>query len=265
MWCAITGDYVGSAYEAAPLKGYDLPLVVRGKSTITDDTVLLAASVDALLHNRSFDEAYRDWAGRYPGAGYGARFSAWLGGAAPGDSFGNGAAVRAAPIGWIATSEEEALRLARDSAICSHDHPEALSGAQAIALSVYCLRAGLSPEQLGAKLHAQFDYLLYFDLDQLSEDYSFDSSAENTVPLAIYIGLQAKSHEDCLRKCLLVGGDTDTIMTMACAIYEARPAALIDRAICAQVRHHVQQHFPDIAKMIDALIVHCTLRDVSGE
>lgn len=65
MWGALTGDFVGSAYEDLEIKGYDLQLITAD-SRLTDDSFLLTATADALLHPRSFAEAYRDWAARYP-------------------------------------------------------------------------------------------------------------------------------------------------------------------------------------------------------
>ncbi|MCB6574930.1 ADP-ribosylglycohydrolase family protein, partial [Phascolarctobacterium faecium] len=55
----------------------------------------------------------------------------------PYGSYGNGAAMRVSPVGEYASSLEEALKLAKASALVSHDHPEGIKGAQAAAAAVF--------------------------------------------------------------------------------------------------------------------------------
>ena len=63
------------------------------------------------MGDRDFASAYREWGRRYPWAGYGGWFLDWLDDeeAGPYCSFGNGSAMRVAPVGWFASSLEEAL------------------------------------------------------------------------------------------------------------------------------------------------------------
>lgn len=74
---AIAGDVIGSVFERRPTRSTDFPLFSR-RSRLTDDTVMTVATADAILHGRPYREAYRDWGARYPAAGYGPRFRAWL-------------------------------------------------------------------------------------------------------------------------------------------------------------------------------------------
>lgn len=54
----------------------------------------------------------------------------------PYGSYGNGSAMRVSPIGWIFDTEQAVLDEARKSAVCTHNHPEGIKGAQATAISI---------------------------------------------------------------------------------------------------------------------------------
>jgi ADP-ribosyl-[dinitrogen reductase] hydrolase len=252
MLTAAIGDYIGSHFEHIDAKGYDVELY-HEDSEITDDSVLMAATCEALLYNLPFDKSLRKWAKKHPNAGYGPGFSSWLnndGHKESGYSYGNGASTRSIPIGFFAKSEEEALRLANLSASTSHRHPEGIKGAEAVSLSIYLLRNGFSCKDVVMRMHSDFDYLLFFDIEDLHENYGFDSSAENTVPLAIFLGLEAKSFEDCIRKCLYVGGDTDTIMSISCAIYESRGDCQVPQEMIDNLDSHLKDKHGEIRDII---------------
>lgn len=71
---AIIGDIVGSIYEHQPIRTTDFPLWGSG-CRFTDDTVLTVAVADALLHERSYVDVYREYYTRYSEAGYGRSLS----------------------------------------------------------------------------------------------------------------------------------------------------------------------------------------------
>ena len=66
-------------------------------------------------------------------------FGRWLEGhlTAPYNSFGNGSAMRVSPVGYYAKTLEEALELAQISAEVTHNHPEGIIGAQAVAATIF--------------------------------------------------------------------------------------------------------------------------------
>ena len=114
---AIIGDVAGSPYEGwAEGPAGDFPLFCP-QTRFTDDSVCTAAVADAILNNRDFGEALRDWAAHYPDAGYGEMFALWARGhiKEPYGSFGNGAPMRVSPCAWLAPSEERSLYLAARS------------------------------------------------------------------------------------------------------------------------------------------------------
>lgn len=116
MLGAVIGDIIGSTYEWHNVKTKDFDLFPEG-SHFTDDTVLCVAVADELLHkdtsavpmHKAYAMWYRQYYRRYKDAGFGQMFSEW----AAADtirvqrSFGNGAAMRAVPIGYAMSSIRE--------------------------------------------------------------------------------------------------------------------------------------------------------------
>ena len=105
MLGAIIGDIVGSVYEWNNIKTKEFPLFREGCS-FTDDTVMTIATADSLMNGGDKDDfidAYKKWGRRYPDAGYGGRFGAWINSddRDPYNSWGNGSAMRVSPCGWI--------------------------------------------------------------------------------------------------------------------------------------------------------------------
>jgi ADP-ribosylglycohydrolase len=133
----IAGDVVGSVYERRPTKSVDCPLF-QERSRFTDDTVMTVATARAILEGVPYDRVYRELGQRYPNAGYGGSFYAWLfeEDSQPYNSWGNGSAMRGAPVGLAFESVDDVLREAERSAAVTHDHPEGVKGAQAIRLAI---------------------------------------------------------------------------------------------------------------------------------
>jgi ADP-ribosylglycohydrolase len=219
---AIAGDIIGSVYEHRPIKTKHFPLFSQG-CRFTDDTVLTVAVADAILSGRSFTESVHDFGHRYPRAGYGGAFQAWLMAreAQPYGSWGNGSAMRVSPVGWAFDSEEEVLEQARLSAAITHDHPEGVKGAQAVALAVFLARSGCSREELRARIAAFSGYDLGVSVDDIRPDYEFDVSCQGTVPQAVVCVLDSDSWEDAVRNAVSLGGDSDTLACIAGAMAEA--------------------------------------------
>lgn len=232
---AIAGDIIGSVYEHRPIKTKHFPLFSPG-CRFTDDTVLTVAVADAILSGRGYAEAAQDFGHRYPRAGYGGAFQAWLMSreAQPYGSWGNGSAMRAGPVGWAFDSEEEVLEQARLSAEITHDHPEGVKGAQAVALAVFLARSGCAREELRARIAAFSGYDLGMTVDDIRPDYEFDVSCQGTVPPAVVCLLDSDSWEDAVRNAVSLGGDSDTLACIAGAMAEAFygdvPEAVRERA-----------------------------------
>ena len=135
---AIIGDIAGSLFEGTWPRRRDLPLFADG-ARFTDDTVCTIAIADALMSTEgadAFADSLRFWVRRYPNAGYGGMFLDWAfaeGGAY--GSWGNGGAMRVGAVPWLAADAAQVLDLSRRSAAVTHDHPDGLAGAEAVALA----------------------------------------------------------------------------------------------------------------------------------
>jgi len=221
MLGAIAGDIIGSIYEAAPIKTKDFPLFGPGV-TFTDDTVCTVAVADALMQGGNFAGTLRAYVRRYPGRGYGAMFRRWA--TTPGmpayGSWGNGAAMRVSPIAYWARDEAELLELAAGTAAVSHDHPDAIAGAQAVALAMWLARARSERSEIRASIERRFGYDLEPTVDQIRAWYRFDVSCKGTVPPAIVCALEAEDYRDAVRNAISLGGDSDTLACITGGIAE---------------------------------------------
>jgi ADP-ribosylglycohydrolase len=221
---SIIGDIAGSCYEFSGNKDITVPLFPPG-SNFTDDTVMLVATADALLKHTAFGQTYRAWGARYPypKGGYGARFGAWLHALDPKpyDSWGNGSAMRVAPIGWVCESLAETVALARESAAVTHNHPEGIKGAGATAAAIWLARNGSTKEGIRSSIESTFGYNLQRTCDSIRPHYRFNESAQGTVPEAMIAFLDSTDFEHAIRLAISLGGDADTLACIAGGIAQA--------------------------------------------
>lgn len=237
MLGAIIGDIVGSTREWHNIKTENFELIPQG-SRFTDDTVMTLAVAEWLMtdseHRAETLVACMQRMGRrYPKAGYGRMFSQWLmsDNPQPYGSYGNGSAMRVSPVGLYAQSLNEALELARITASVTHDHPEGIKGAQAIAACVYHMRNRTfdNATQLKEYVTKTFGYDLDIDLISLRRTYKFDVTCQGSVPVAIKAFLDRyNSAEAALRLAISMGGDSDTIGAMTAGIAGAGRIGDID-------------------------------------
>lgn len=218
---AIAGDMVGSVYEFANHRNKHFRLFADD-ARFTDDTVLTVALAESILDGSDYAKAMRQWYGRYPDAGYGGRFRRWARqyDAGPYNSWGNGAAMRVSPAAYAADDLDAVLGLATASAIPTHNHPESIKGAQAVAASILKARQGAGKDEIRRLCESRFGYDLSRSLDEIRPGYTFDVSCQGSVPPAIRAFLEAEDFEDALRGAVSIGGDSDTIACIAGSIAE---------------------------------------------
>ncbi|MDH6308106.1 ADP-ribosyl-[dinitrogen reductase] hydrolase [Dysgonomonas sp. PFB1-18] len=226
MLGAIIGDYVGSAYEFDNTNNYSFDLITP-ESEITDDSILTLAIADAILQGKPYAERLHYWGNKYPNpmGSYGGSFGSWLrsDNPQPYNSWGNGSAMRVSPIGWAFDTLEEVQREAQRSAQCTHNHPEGIKGAMAVASAIFLTRNGESKEYLKHYIEKNFDYNLSRKLAQIRPTYQFYENCMQTVPEAIICYLESNSFEDAIRLAVSLGGDSDTIACITGSIAEATP------------------------------------------
>ena len=236
---AIVGDIVGSVYEWNNIKTKEFPLF-RKDCFFTDDTVMTVAVAEALMNGGERDhfiDAMKKYGRMYPDAGYGGRFSGWLfsDSREPYNSWGNGSAMRVSPVGfWVEAGSDymavygEVDRYAIRSAEVTHNHPEGIKGAMAVAETImvmrYARRAGTVEEvkpRIPELLEREYGYNLSRTLEEIRPTYKFNESCQDTVPQAIIAFLESTDFEDAIRNAISLGGDSDTLAAITGSIAEA--------------------------------------------
>ena len=250
MLGAMIGDIVGSKYEFNNTFDYDFELF-GGGCNFTDDTICTVAIADAILNGRSYQESLLDWCRRYPSpkGAYGGRFAAWIRSLNPQpyNSFGNGSAMRVSPVAWLFDDLSQVLEEAEKTALPTHNHPEGIKGAKAVAHAIWYFRKSKSSEgskdseneetkrlnNENAKASKDGNETIqgfmsiarsyYEDFDtRVYPKGKFDETCMDAVPLSFYLLSQASSFEDAIRLAISHGGDSDTIGAIVGSIAEAR-------------------------------------------
>ncbi len=229
---AIIGDIVGSCWEFEPTNNYNFKLF-SNKNDYTDDTICTIAVADAILKGKDYGENIHRWCRRYPDpmGGYGGNFHRWVMSdfPRPYGSFGNGSAMRVSPVAWAFANEGSAkiLSEAERTAECTHNHPEGIKGAQAVALAIANCR----------ELHNKYDHISQAEIaeglkpsvEQFGYDINiqmkrvvnkFDETCQGTVPVAFWIISNSNSFEDAIRKAVSLGADADTLGAIVGSIAE---------------------------------------------
>lgn len=248
MMGAIVGDVIGSVYENENVRTSEFPLFSRF-SRFTDDSVLTVAIADAILnratHRIKYIEDHRnrqiyalklkEYGRRFPNAGYGQMFNDWVQSASTRGyrSYGNGSAMRVSPAAYAFDTLETVLHEARLSASVTHNHPEGIKGAQAVASAIFLARNGHDKSDIQNFVQRRFGYNLTRSLDEIRPHYQFDSSCQGSVPQAIIAFLESLDFEDAIRKAISLGGDSDTIAcitgSIAEAYYKNIPDTMLDK------------------------------------
>lgn len=220
MLGAVAGDIIGSRFEGHPSPPSDFELF-HPDCRFTDDTVCALAVADASLRDRDFARSLREFIRRHPDRGYGGMFRQWAltEGAQAYGSWGNGAPMRVAAIGWLGKDEDDVLEWAAAQASVSHDHPNAIAAAQAVALAIHLARRGIPRHALRRDLMKRYGYDLA--AKRVLVRGRFDISATGTVKPALASALESEDWESAVRTVICLGGDTDTLACIAGAVAEA--------------------------------------------
>ncbi len=266
---ALIGTFVGDAL-GMPVEGWSWRDIRRqfgeiremlparlGAGTYTDDTVLMIALAESLIaregHLDPEDLQVRFRAAYDPRRGFGAGMHRlvrlwdlgipWREAARSlfdGGSYGNGGAMRVAPVGVLYHSDlTHVYEAARLQASVTHAHPLGQEGAAlqalAVALAVQSEPEHFAPETFIEELEAALPpsaetyrraLMLAWDLRDRWEDRDLivrklgnRSSAHRSVPTAIFSFITFwQSFEEALVYAVSLGGDTDTLAAMTGAI-----------------------------------------------
>lgn len=218
---AIAGDIIGSRFEFDNLKSKEFEFF-HPKCDFTDDTVCTLAVADCIMQSGDFAKFLGKYTLTYPGRGYGNHFAVWAKQwkRKPYGSYGNGSAMRVSAIPHLLKDERDVLDMAEKSAVVTHNHPDAVIGAQATAWTMWAFMNGAEAKGLRGEIETKFGYDLSQSVDEIREWYSFDIRCSGTVPPAITCALEATGFEDAIRNAISIGGDSDTVACITGGIAE---------------------------------------------
>lgn len=263
---ALVGAAVGDAL-GAPFEGYPRPLdtsqfddVATEPSALryTDDTALTHALAESLIECGSLDldhlaSQFSRTFSMDPRRGYGAGAARLLERVGAGEdwrslaanqfggkgSFGNGAAMRVAPVALMAyPAVNRAVSMGRSSATVTHTHPEAVdaAGVQAAAVALALTTAAgvdrfgiehLIPQATTRSLQTALQAVAHLKPSSTAKEVAATTGtgikAVEAVPAALAaVLLNMTSFSATIQFAVTLGGDTDTIASMAGAVAGAR-------------------------------------------
>jgi poly(ADP-ribose) glycohydrolase ARH3 len=260
-----------------------------GELWYTDDTQMAIGVAETLVTCRRIEERelcrrFAENYVRHRGYGSGARvvIQAMIDGSDcqylaenhfPGGSFGNGAAMRVAPVGLMFHHDHDRLwEEARLSALPTHVHPLGIEGAQVLALAVgwAVTNPRIERERFFAALAAKCRAIDYsgplrraMRLDDPRDLALFGNgieAASSVVTAIASFALTPGSYEQTIGNTILLGGDTDTIAAMAGAIsgahlgWRAIPRHLLENL---EDRYQGKQYVEKLAKKLFAAHSEC--------
>ncbi len=260
------GDILGAAVEGSSARDIrelygeirDFAEVGRGFGCYTDDTQMTLALATSLVEcgymdaahvSAKYAEFYEAWRG-YGGAAHRVMRLLQDGGdyrgtgrlQFPEGSFGNGGAMRIAPVGlaYRHAADEVLLEAVEDALVCTHVHPEAIDGAlvqaKAVALAATTEPSAFDPNNfvralssvcrtdvMAAKLKTLAEGLHHKDEDvYVIGRVGNGIRASQAVAAALWALLRyGRNPEECVIRAVSFGGDTDTIGAMAGALVGA--------------------------------------------
>jgi ADP-ribosylglycohydrolase len=218
----ITADFIGFEFRNTKIKTYNLYHLTSAKSQISSHSLMIAATAEALLSNRDFDECYMKCGQENTVVDFDNATEFWLLQADLNymhESSESGAAVRACVIGTLDIPISEIHSLATESARCTHNSEEAIVSAKVVCSLINAVRRRASIEEITEYL-TDFNYFISSDYNELERNLNENSNAKNVVLAAIYIAFNSKNWEDCIRLSIYHFGfnDTNAIMIIASMI-----------------------------------------------
>lgn len=229
---SILGDIAGSQYEfekCRPKAGLDNRTceLFTDRCVFTDDTIMTLAVKKAICENRDYVGVFRELTQRYQYVGYGSGFYEWIcrENPEPYNSFGNGSAMRVSYIADHFDDLDDMRTAARESAVCTHNHPEGVKGAVVTAQLMWMARKGASRKELEEIAVSeypsnQYQYGCDIPTAVYKGTYRFDATCQGSLPVAYRCFLESSSYEDCLRIAFGLHCDLDTVCCIAGGIAE---------------------------------------------
>ncbi|MBS2096869.1 ADP-ribosylglycohydrolase family protein [Carboxylicivirga linearis] len=233
---SIIGDIIGSAFIESPQSTTEFQLL-KPFSAYTTDTVLTIAIADAIIKKVPFDVSLRQWARKFPKAGYRQKFLDWALTDKPNQQYnssGDGAARRVAPIGFASQSLDEALELAEKATVITHALEPKVKAAQAMTGAIFISKKGGSKEEIREFLKTKIGYDLPATIDK-DEVNELMKKYNSPAPAALLAFIDSSNFEDAIRKAIWLDGPSNTIASitggLSQAYYKHIPKALLRKTL----------------------------------
>lgn len=224
---SIIGDIIGSQYEFPSMRPDDLDWqnceLLTDRCEFTDDTVMSIATKYALDNYKGhFSRAYKEFGRLYPDVGYGDMFFKWLNGDIDKyESWGNGSAMRVSYIADLVQDVNSVSKLAEHSAKCTHGTESGILGAIVTASIIAMANIKCTKEEIKEFVIDHTPYDISLPIEILRQKYVWSDTCDGTVPAAIRCFLDSTDYESCIRNCLSLPCDMDTMCCIAGGMAEA--------------------------------------------
>ena len=224
---SIIGDIIGSQYEFPSWRPDDLDYknceLLTDRCEFTDDTVMSIATKYAIEHYKcNFAKAYKEFGKMYPDVGYGDMFFKWINDEIDNyESYGNGSAMRVSYIADLVQDADNVLNLAGHSAECTHGSESGILGACVTAAVIAMAKLQYSKEEIKEWVVEHTSYDISLPIEMLKHKYVWSETCDGTVPAAIRCFLDSTDYESCIRNCLSLPCDMDTMCCIAGGMAEA--------------------------------------------
>ena len=235
MYGVIAGDMIGKPYERRKDSIYttDFPLFEK-RSKYTDDTILTVAIMDWLMSDASLSwdvleqkiVTYTKTSKRFIGQSrcFSNAFAEWV----KNDnrekgrvSTSNGAVMRVTPVGWFFNDIETIEKVAEIQASLTHNHPDPICGAKAVAVAVLLARQGRAKDEIREFISSRYDIALHYTSEEFRSVAQWTTNGKETAQQALMSFLCTDNFEDAIRYAVSLGTDSDTVGAIVGGIAEA--------------------------------------------
>ena len=236
MLGAICGDILGSTYEFGN-EDKEISLM-HEEDHMTDDSVLTCAIAEWVMKYGNVsalgegEQKYLlakilfNYTTRYEDKAYGVRYVDWYfdyekTGKVPDppNSMGNGCAMRVSPIAYGYKTLREVEKFAQIQAEVTHNNPEGIRGACAIAAATKMALDGKNKKEIKDYISSKYFYDLSQNIENVRmKDGDFSAICPVTVPQAFIAFFEGEDYESTILNSIVIGGDCDTVAAMAGSI-----------------------------------------------
>ena len=133
----------------------------------------------------------------------------------------NGAVMRVTPVGWFFNDIETIERVSEIQASLTHNHPDPICGAKAVAVAVFLARQGRTKDEIREFISSRYDIPLHYTCEEFRPVARWTSNGKDTAQQALISFLCADNFEDAIRYAVSLGTDSDTVGAIVGGIAEA--------------------------------------------